>query len=828
MRRLFFSKPNQTRIERIPDLSESAFIYNLIPDTALTEWQMDAPTNEIKAGYLFIGLGIYGLQAILSLKRRICQGCNGRIPENFQFLFIGKTADIQDLARLPIEEKIIIDCQSNVTTRAGVYDGFINYLEKNGQVFSNKVEDLFGVLNANNCKAEIVVVNSFAEPDSALIIPVSHWLRSIPILTGKIFRITLFSCLEAVKESPLNREGVFLQIREISRYTSGIQQQIDMPIPGVAKLATRFLIDDVVLSDRVDYELLNSAILAYFSVKSNSSQQDVEKSILDITKLNVFTLVFPKSKIHALLLKKFESYLLDLEPCYSSTEIRPKILSLLRSSNWNTNSIPFAIIANAYDRVLSDLKYYLPPLNIIQGFRMGIDQYLNEELAKKASFTFSDILYQKAFIKEFKQILDQAKRTLSTYTERSNAYLCVSEIIDAIPRMINELTHFENSLNEWNDAIVNWKNVSTQFDSTGCEDSDSIKEVLQFEDTYVEEFLSAKFVDNLLKRCRWEWEGRTRTHPELKWKYLPINTSGSMKDFPGVEADKSDGQLRQLMTDASLVINHYLSKKDILGELSELGKDLGEYRSTDLISTLQNTNPEPVELSEYILFDPGKSAAAGINRFYRNSEIKMQILNDPGSIIFGKKTDSCPIEDLKTTRFTLKGHPSGRQISLFSAETNAAQLEKEMGFNRNEQFGSQFVGLLGDMDLFELIIDTYFWGWIKRQQILDHTEYLLEVIEDVKCVLKNNNVFAVNLRDALYAAIVHMPVTCAETNHPFHSFNIDRTKKVIRDQCEVERRKQQEYRIRKQVIREKINELSNSRERFYRDLSNYLDFKYLH
>ncbi len=826
MRKLFFSKPNQFRIERIPDIPESAFILHQIPDNKLTEWQIDVPANDIKAGYLFIGLGDYGLQALLGLKKRIFQGCNGRIPENFQFLHIGTAVDNLLLSRLPIEEKITIDCQP-VATRAGIYDGFVNYLKSNGQVFSNKVEDLYRVLNRNNCRAEIVVLNSFAEPDSSLVIPVSHWLRSLPIIAGKIFRITLFSCLEAVSKSHLKREGVFLQIREIYRYTSSIEQRIDMPIAQVKELAERYLVDEVVLSDRVDYELLNSAILAFFSTKSNSSQQNVEKSILDITKLDVFTLIFPKSKIHELLLEKFESNLYHHDPCHNMNTIRTKILDLLRKGNWNTNSIPFAIIADAYDRVLSDSRYNLPPLNIVQGFRLGIERYLNEELAKRDCFNFSDILYQKEFIKEFRQILDQARRTLSTYTERSNAYSCVSEIIATIPRMKDELTIFENSLLEWEKTFEDWNQAFTRIDSGDCEDSDSVREIMQPEDIYLEEFFSAHFADNLLKRCRWQWEGRIRNNPILKWKYVPVSESGSISDVTGVEADQADGQLKQLLSDASLVIHHYLSKKDILGELRELGKDLGEFRSQDLISTLQNSKSDPVELSEYILFDPGKFAAAGINRLYRNLDVKRSILNDPGSIIFGKILDSYPLEDLKATRFTLRGHPSGRQISLFSAETNATHLEREMGFTKNEQLGSQFVGLLGDLDLFDLIIDSYFWGWIKKQHVLDHSEYILEVTDDVKCVLKNNNVFAVTLRDALYAAIVHMPVVCAETNHTFHSFNIDKTKEVIREQCVVEKRNQQRYRERKQAIREKVNELSNSSERFYSDLSRYLEFKYL-
>jgi len=104
---------------------------------------------------------------------------------------------------------------------------------------------------------------------------------------------------------------------------------------------------------------------------------------------------------------------------------------------------------------------------------------------------------------------------------------------------------------------------------------------------------------------------------------------------------------------------------------------------------------------------------------------------------------------------------------------------------------------------------------------------VLDVNDDLHFVLKNNDVLAYNLRDALYACAVHMPAVCNETNHPFYFANIERTKNTIREQIVEAARNKTLKRQREQIVRTISNQYAKSNERFYRDLARYLQYKYL-
>lgn len=809
----------QLQIRRMPDYDINLFI----PDCAFSEHQLYSPSPDLKAGYLFIGLGVYGLEAIRCLKARIRQAFNGSIPEGFEFLWVGTGG----ASILPSDEKVQLANIRGQLTRKDIFSKFRDYLSDNGKVFSDKIERLFQILNNNGFRAEIVIINSLAEYEAALILPISHYLRSVPLLANRIFRIVSFSCLDTSSEKKLSNDGIFLQIKELSRFTSGIQQIIDLGIYGLGSLARRFLIDEIVISENVDFDLLNSSIFAFHTVKQNSSNQDVETSLLDITKLDLFTVSSPMNEVHEVLQNKVVDQLINNTTPIQTTEIQEKVFKCLRQEEWNHNRVPFGIIADAYQHSIMDGVYDLPPSNIKAGFLWGLLSFLNKEMSVRKGFSNRDIYWQKSFIKNFIQVLNSAQKGLGAVTKNSKAFGSVSEIYQAIPELLDVLNRLEDELDRWEQGFRTYSSNVTDIENNTAEISNSLCEIKQSDDTYIQNFFEYKPVMDFHQRNRWEWGVDRSGKIILNWKQIPVNESNSLHQVSGVDVVGINEQIEEYNRNASQVIDSFLAGINVYSELIENRVDFDDIRSRKLVSTIKKDESETLDLSDFMIADVDKLRNTKLFEKSFQDKIIPSSINDQSSIIFGNIQDSFPIENVQSTQYLFRGQTANQTISLFAAEKNAAELENQMWLGRGEYLGPRFVGLLEDLELFELIMDCFFWGWIKQEHMFDHQEYILDVHSDLHCVLKNNDVLAFNLRDALYACAVHMPAVCNETNHPFFVANIERTKGAIREQIVEAGRNRTLKKQRKQIIRTISNQYAKSSERFYRDLAKYLQYKYL-
>ena len=807
------------QIRRMPDYEKNL----LIPDRSFSKHQLYSPAPHLNAGYLFIGLGVYGLEAIRCLKARIQQAFSGHIPDGFEFLWVGTGG----ASILPTDEKVQLANIRGQITRKDIFSRFSAYLSENGKVLSDKIERLFQILNKNDFRAEIVIINSLAEYEAALILPISHYLRSVPLLSSRIFRIVSFSSLETPSEKRLSNDGIFLQMKELSRFTSGIQQKIDLGIYGVGSLARRFLIDEVVLSETVNFDLLISSIFAFYSVKKNSSNQHVETSILDITKLDLFTVTSPMIKVRTVLQNKVTEQLIHNTIPVQATEIQEKILKCLHQEEWNHNGVPFGIIADAYQHSLQDFEYDLPPNNIKEGFLWGLLSFLNKEMSVREDFSNRDINWQKSFIKNFIQVLNSAQLVLGGVTKLARGYASVSEIYQAIPELRGVLIHLESELDRWEQGFRNYSTNVTETENNHAMISNSICEIKQADSVYIQNFFEYQPVADFLQRNRWEWGVDRTGKPVLTWKQIPVNESNSMRQVSGVDVSGINEQIEEYNWNASRVINSFLAGVNVYSELVNNRVDFDDLRHRKLISTINTDESETLELSDFVVADAEQLKNLKIIEEGEFDKIFPSSINDQSSIIFGNIQDSFPIENVQSAKYLFRGQTANQTISLFTAEKGAADLEKEMWLDRGEYLGPHFVGLLEDFELFELIMHCFFWGWIKPEHKFDHQEYVLDVNDDLHCVLKNNDVLAYNLRDALYACAVHMPAVCNETNHPFYFANIERTKNTIREQIVEAARNKTLKRQRKQIVRTISNQYAKSNERFYRDLARYLQYKYL-
>ncbi len=244
---------------------------------------------------------------------------------------------------------------------------------------------------------------------------------------------------------------------------------------------------------------------------------------------------------------------------------------------------------------------------------------------------------------------------------------------------------------------------------------------------------------------RWEWGVDRNRKPVLTWKQIPVNESNSMRQVSGVDVSGINEQIEEYNWNASRVINSFLAGVNVYSELVNNRVDFDDLRHRKLISTINTDESETLELSDFVVADAEQLKNLKIIEEGEFDKIFPSSINDQSSIIFGNIQDSFPIENVQSAKYLFRGQTANQTISLFTAEKGAADLEKEMWLDRGEYLGPHFVGLLEDFELFELIMHCFFWGWIKTEHKFDHQEYVLDVNDDLHCVLKNNDVFSIQL-----------------------------------------------------------------------------------
>ena len=274
-------------------------------------------------------------------------------------------------------------------------------------------------------------------------------------------------------------------------------------------------------------------------------------------------------------------------------------------------------------------------------------------------------------------------------------------------------------------------------------------------------------------------------------------------------------------------VNDYLANFDIYTESNARGLKTEEIASKKLAGLLASENTLNANDADLLITaEEFLGKVSPLNLGISSQGRMKSILNDRYSLLFAKIEKAVPIEE-STAGFSITfGRINSPSLKLYAAEMNAVELEKMMKLKRGQYLGSEFIGLLNDLDMFETIIESFFWGSFITVQGIHQNEYQFDV-DGIKTALDNEVIPSFYLRDALYACIVHMPALCMDNIHPFFVDNMPDTLNSIKKANQVSRKNKTLFSQKVTENRKLVDQLLKSQEYFYRDLGRYLKYKFL-
>ena len=145
-----------------------------------------------------------------------------RFQKNSSFFGAGPERELAGLSKLTYDEVFSFKTFGQPITRRSVFFGFQKALQNN-KILSNKIELFYQAIRKNHNKGEVIFLISMDEIDTTILIPLCHWLRSVPNLKNQLARITSISSFlveNTQTDYTLGSDGVSMQFREISRFSS--------------------------------------------------------------------------------------------------------------------------------------------------------------------------------------------------------------------------------------------------------------------------------------------------------------------------------------------------------------------------------------------------------------------------------------------------------------------------------------------------------------------------------------------------------------------------------------------------------------------------------
>ncbi len=780
---------------------------------------------KLESPVLFIGLGVSGLKVLQTLKEYLSNVYLGHLAEDFFFLCIGTNESIRPSGCLTAQEVVNLGVENS---RDAAQKSLQDYLLNNqNSPVKNMVTRVLQSTNTNPPrKVDFVFINSLVEPESAISIPLCHWIRSI--FQGKIHQVVDFPSLISLSnedETTLGSDSVFLALRELYRFSSDSRQRLDIGIAGVSNLAQNFLFSKIILTDTKDEHVLVDSILNFLSLKQTTFELGRKDLVIYTDAISTARVNLPIMQIRKVISDHYKGSLFKGGSIsFSQESIRSEVVDFLYKPLWNHDNFPFSIIGDSNNNQLRDIYYDLPSANAVEGFRWALIYYLNEKVFPIQDFGFEILRWQQDFLRELKRIIHVAATSLTFVTERHHGFASIHELHGMLPQMEQVIVDLESQVATWvakSQAIISQSRTDIQSESDP-------NHVIGRSDpkTYQNDAAVLFPIDSLEKRSKWIWKKDDHNNYVLEWLFAPLEYSGPIRTVKSVSSDSIGENLELVDQSVAQIANRYIDSLDIFSEIEKNRKTGLALNMVPLNPALETKIPgRTAETAQMALAgDLDKLKKFSVSNQVENINCVDYFYKDQFSLSFIRIDQKVSLADTVNGAMLSRFVKVNPNSIVFDEEKNALDLEKELVLRKGDFFSPVFVGLMKNLSAFKTVMTGVYWGVFQPTPGLDKHTYCLKLGDGPKSVVQVSfgDVAPGSLKEILYYSLVYIPAESLDVRQLFYKSNFNNTLSMIEAECQRIKKSPTLRNTQREMIKSMFVQWEKSDDAFYRDLAKYL------